>query len=249
MAQEPRQAPAPEKHPKIDGPGDDNKWKWLAGAAAAAVLLGGGYFAWQNSNQTDPNRTEIAAYDSDMDRAGPLTDEEREELERPEAQPAASGEQPARALDRSNRPQQRQAAAQRASAEPAEAVIDVGPTNIAYEASYVNEDDIIVEGRRAPIWQSTPNATRLADVYPAMALERGQEGEAQVQCTVQEGGAMDCTRISESDPTFGRAALRVARMFRHAPARADGSSAAGTAVNLRVHFRLAEDDGRRPRRL
>lgn len=234
MAQEPRRAPAPQKHPEADGP-PDNKWKWLAGGVAALALIGGGVYAWRNSDQNQPERADYAYSDS----VAPVGDEARSDVANLEAEPAAA---PAR-------PAQRQTARTTSPVpdadQPAEQVIGVGPTNIAYEPSYAEDNDIVVEGRRPPVWSRTPNASRLEDVYPAMALERGQEGEARVQCIVEQDGALDCTRIAETDPTFGRAALRVARMFRHAPQRADGAAAAGTAVNMRVLFRLEEDTGRR----
>ena len=71
-----------------------------------------------------------------------------------------------------------------------------------------------------------------------------------MHCTVQERGALDCVKTSEmpANAGFGTAALRVARLFRHAPVRADGSSAIGSPVNLRVVFRMAENERRGYRR-
>ena len=60
---------------------------------------------------------------------------------------------------------------------------------------------------------------------------------------MQENGALDCARVSETSTRFGAAAMRVAHMFRHSQQRADGSSAIGTPVNLLVVFRM--DDTRR----
>jgi len=91
-----------------------------------------------------------------------------------------------------------------------------------------------------------PSARRLAAYYPARLLERRREGEARLHCTVLAGGALDCARVDET-PGFGDAALRVARSLRHAPQLADGSDATGAAVNLRVIFRLSEEDRRRGR--
>jgi hypothetical protein len=49
--------------------------------------------------------------------------------------------------------------------------------------------------------------------------------------------------VSETPGGFGNAALRVSRTLRHASRRADGSNATGTPVNLRVVFRI--DDNQR----
>ncbi|UPT63863.1 MAG: energy transducer TonB [Hyphomonadaceae bacterium JAD_PAG50586_4] len=92
-----------------------------------------------------------------------------------------------------------------------------------------------------PIWARTPNERRLSALYPERALARGREGEARLTCIVQDGGALDCDRVSETPGGFGAAAVRVARTFRHAPQLADGSNAIGTPVNLRVVFRIDDD--------
>lgn len=110
-----------------------------------------------------------------------------------------------------------------------------------------DENEIIVPGARRPVWQSTPSARRLSAAYPERALERGREGEARVACFVQQNGRLDCERVSEfpANSGFGNAALRVAHMYRHAEQRADGSSAVGSPVNLRVVFRIDDNDRRR----
>lgn len=53
---------------------------------------------------------------------------------------------------------------------------------------------------------------------------------------------LDCDRASETSRSFGTAALRVARSYRHATQLADGSSAVGSPVNMRVMFRIEEDE-------
>jgi TonB family protein len=113
-------------------------------------------------------------------------------------------------------------------------------------ATSQDSEEIVVPGARRPVWARAPSARRLSSLYPERALEYGREGEASVRCTVQNGGALSCVRVSETPAHagFGHAALRVARMFRHAPQRWDGSAAAGSAINLRVVFRMADDDRR-----
>ena len=60
-------------------------------------------------------------------------------------------------------------------------------------------------------------------------------------------GALDCAPVSEypARSGFGGAALRVAHMYRHGPTRRDGTDAIGSPVNLRVVFRIDDNDRRR----
>ena len=109
-------------------------------------------------------------------------------------------------------------------------------------ATTANNDDIVVTAPLRPIWDRTPSARRLSAFYPDRALQRGREGEARLHCIVQNGGALDCDKISETPGGgFGNAALRVSRSLRHAAVRRDGADATGTPVNLRVVFRLEDD--------
>lgn len=222
--------------------------KWLLGAVAAAVLLGGGYYAWSNygpaqsDTQTAYNDSFSDRYGDDPLRAGPADDDnavaQSATTEDDVAAPAAATETP-RAT-----PARRQAA--RATPAPApipEETIGVTPISASTEES-VDGDDIVVTGARRPVWTRTPNERRLTALYPERDLNRGREGEARLSCTVLADGALDCARAEETSSSFGRAALRVARTFRHAPTLADGSDATGTPVNLRVVFRMDEDTRR-----
>ncbi|MEZ6023642.1 MAG: TonB family protein [Hyphomonadaceae bacterium] len=216
--------------------------KWLIGAAAAVVLVGGGYFVWRSMTPQQSN-SELAyndyASDPEALRARPLDadDETTNSLaaDEPTAAPASAGTRTASA------PSQRAAPrATPAAATVPEETIGVTPIN----ATVHDSDEIIVTPGRRPVWTRTPSARRLSDYYPEMALERGREGEARLNCTVEQNGALDCVRASETPGGFGSAALRVARAYRHSTTLADGSDATGTPVNLRVIFRLAEDDRR-----
>lgn len=227
-------------HASKDGGGAG---KWLIGAAAAAVLVGGGYFAWKSMSPGQPN-VETAynePYAEDPLRAGPL-EPDQDAL----AEGAASDESaapPASAEPRRAAPARRSAA--RAEAVP-EATIGITPVNATSEdVAPQDGDDIVVTAPRRPTWARTPSARRLSLLYPARALEMGREGEARLHCMVQDAGRLDCERVSESSSGFGNAALRVARTFRHTTTLADGSDAAGTPVNLRVVFRIADEDNRR----
>lgn len=212
--------------------------KWLIGALGAAVLAGGGYLAWKN--YSPEQNTQSAYNDTYVDdgsyRAGPLpadndTLADDTASDEPTAAPASS---------------ERRAPARRAAARTAdipEVTIGVTPVNLSSDESALQDDDeVVVNPPARPVWASVPSQRRLTSLYPDRALARGREGEARLQCTVLEGGSLDCARVEETANSFGYAAMRVARTLRHAPTREDGASAVGTPVNLRVVFRLEEEN-------
>ncbi|MBL8544952.1 MAG: TonB family protein [Hyphomonadaceae bacterium] len=213
--------------------------KLLLGAVAAAVLVGGGYLAWKNYGA--PNDAQTAYNDSytsesyvdDPLRAGPIepADSAIAESASTDAAPPASA------------PRATPARRQTAGADVPEETIGITPINATTAEAATTGDDIVVTANRRPIWVRTPSARRLSALYPERALERGREGEARLRCTVQGDGALDCARVEET-PGFGPAALRVARTLRHAPQLADGSDATGSPVNLRVVFRMDENQRR-----
>lgn len=208
--------------------------KWLIGGLAAVVLATGGYFAWK-SMAPNQNTTDIAANDSYYDeplRAGPLPADQDATAEDSAADESTAS--PASSEARASAPARRSSA--RATAVPEE-TIGITPVNATSDEG----DEIVVTAGRRPIWARTPSERRLSALYPASALERGREGEARLHCIVQDGGALDCERLSETSRGFGNAAMRVARTYRHAPQLRDGSDAAGTPVNLRVVFRIADE--------
>ncbi len=206
--------------------------KWLLGGLAAIVLIGGGYLVWrtfgpgQGNVQTAASDTYSDTYSEDVERADPLPDSAA--TDESDATPAASESHSA-------------APARRSARAVPEETIGVMPASATAEDS----DEIVVQGTRRPVWVRTPSERRLTSLYPTRALERGREGEARLRCTVQEGGALDCVRVEETSGVFGNAAMRVARTFRHAPTRADGIDATGTPVNLRVVFRIDDEEGQR----
>jgi TonB family protein len=210
--------------------------KWLLGAVAAVVLLGGGYYAWANfgpgqdgaqSAYNDPYSTEPLGATPDQDT---FTDDATDDSI---AAPAST---------EATAPARRSSA--RAAAVPEE-TIGITPINATPAGSDnalpQDGDDIVITAAPRPIWVRMPSERRLSALYPERARDRGREGEARLHCTVQDGGALDCVRAEET-PGFGNAALRVARTLRHAPTLADGSDATGTPVNLRVVFRMADEE-------
>lgn len=218
-----------------------NGSKLLLGAVAAAVLIGGGYYAYTTYGTSQPS-TQTAYNDQSYQepvRAGPLE---------PSTQTASndasasdeSATAPAAATTQAATPARRRAPVQTAAND---AVPEETVGIIPVSDSTTDSEPIVVTGQRHPIWTRTPSARRLATLYPQLALERGREGEARLHCTVQEGGALDCVRVEET-PGFGAAAVRVAHSFRHATQLADGSDATGSPVNLRVVFRMADEDRR-----
>ncbi len=224
--------------------------KLLLGAVAAAVILGGGYWAYKNYAQpTDSAQTAYndqyrseSSYGDDNLRAGPI-----DPSDEPVADTASSDAAPPASTSSSSArstpaPARRQVAR---TEEVPEMTIGVTPINAtSSDAAYTDSDDLVVTAVPRPIWDRTPSSRRLSALYPERALERGREGEARLHCTVIEGGALDCARVSETPGGFGPAAVRVARTFRHAPTLADGSNATGSPVNLRVVFRI-DDNTRR----
>lgn len=223
--------------------------KWLVGAAAAAVLLGGGYYAVKNWPQGQ--NTEVASVDPAYDPNSPSylgstspgatssTDSSSTVTSAGADDPAASSTSTSTSSSKSTTTRRTTTA----SNDVPETVIGVTPASVTTDDS---NNEVVVTANRRPIWASTPSARRLTALYPTRALERGKEGEASVHCMVQQNGSLDCERASEypANSGFGTAALRVASRFKHAPTRWDGSTAAGTPVNLRVVFRIEEEKGR-----
>jgi hypothetical protein len=219
--------------------------KWLAGAAVAVLLAGGGYYAWktmspgQSDTQTAYNDSYSPTdpYDSDPQRAEPLPPQD----ESATAEAASTDERPApetttRATPRRSTP---------ARTEVPEETIGITPINATSDesAGIGDGEDIVVTAPARPVWSRTPSARRLSALYPQQQLDRRREGEARLACIEQDGGAHACENVS-STPGFGGAALRVARTFRHSTQLTDGSNAIGSPVNLRVVFRM-EDEARR----
>lgn len=237
----------PSETPKSaanESKGSNSGLKWLGGAALAAVLLGGGYYAWSNYAPTQSSASNEQPYAQNGEaplHAGAPPPQSGESVASPN-ESGSSSVTGTRTADATPAP--RRASARGAAAPASEEVIGVTPASATATAE--DSEPIIVEGQRRPVWTRTPAAWRLAETYPTRALEEGREGEARLHCTVLSDGALDCAPVSEF-PTrsgFGGAAMRVAHMYRHAQTLKDGSDAVGSPVNLRVVFRV-DDNTRR----
>lgn len=245
MSEDPHHG-ATKIRPSHSSEGGGGAGKWLLGGLAAAVILGGGYFAWKSTQPTGPSDIETAyneTYDADQVRAGPLGPSD-DDL----TADTASDDSAPPAATSSERRTASSSTARRSTVSrdtPAEETIGVLPVNASSDelaTTASDGDDIVVTAPLRPVWARVPSERRLSAFYPDRALQRGREGEAQLHCTVLDGGALDCAKVSETPGTgFGNAALRVSRSLRHAATRRDGTDATGTPVNLRVVFRLEDD--------
>lgn len=242
LSEDPRNGASTIHASKGDGGGAG---KWLLGAAAAVVIAGGAYAAYKTLGPGQNDSAEMAytqeydPYEDAAVRAGPLEPSDDVMAETASADEEVSEPAPVRRAARERAPVQEAAVP--------EETIGITPVNATTEDvnGVQDSDEVIVRAPQRPIWDRTPSARRLSALYPERALQRGDEGEARLSCTVLEGGSLDCMRVEETSRGFGTAAMRVARTLRHAPQRADGTDATGTPVNLRVVFRIDDDRGRR----
>ncbi|MEQ1619344.1 MAG: hypothetical protein ABL883_13490, partial [Terricaulis sp.] len=150
--------------------------KWLLGAAAAAVLLIGGYVAWTNFAPSE-DRTQSADVQPSINLTpAPPLDQSIDAEENAALESEATPETAAP-------PARRRAPAQSAAIVPEE-TIGIAPEGVTPPSS--DEDEIVVTAPRRPTWTRRPNARTLSAFYPERALERGREGEARLNCTILE---------------------------------------------------------------
>ena len=178
--------------PKGGGP-----MKWLLGAAAAVVLIGGGYVGWK-AYQAGQGGAETAYNDPYAEEplgAGPLEqDATAESASTDESNASPASTEPAEPARRSSA---------RAAAVPEE-TIGITPINATSDGSDSalpqDGDDIVVSAPRRPVWARMPSERRLSALYPERALARGREGEARLHCTVQKWRCAGLVRRSEETP-------------------------------------------------
>jgi protein TonB len=87
-------------------------------------------------------------------------------------------------------------------------------------------------------WIRRPSRDELLDFYPAGALDRGVGGRVVLNCLVGAGGGIECAVLSETPrgQGFARAALAASRLFRMAPATADGRPTEGGRIEVPIVF-------------
>ncbi len=88
-------------------------------------------------------------------------------------------------------------------------------------------------------WLAKPSGDDLADAYPHLAETLGVAGHVMLSCKVMTTGRLDDCRVESETPQgwgFGAAALKVAPLFRMAPATAGGSA---TTSQVRIPIRFA----------
>lgn len=212
--------------------------KWLLGALAAVVLVGGGYAAYRT--MTPAQNVDQYAINNEYDDADPLRASPLGEPSSSTSIDDDSAVADTASSDAAPAPRQRARERQYAEADSVpEATIGITPISATSDETIDESETVIVTRPRGPVWSRVPTARRLSALYPARALERDREGEARLACIVQQAGRLACENV-EQTPGFGGAALRVASTLEHSPYRADGSSAIGTPVNLRVVFRMED---------
>ncbi|MES1201214.1 MAG: TonB family protein [Pseudomonadota bacterium] len=239
------QGPRATRPPESEGGGG---WKWLVGLVLVALIAGGGYLAWKNFAPSQPS-SEVASNAAPSTeptaapiQTEPLPSDQATQSETTSAETSAPAPEVQTAANTPTHAPSTHHRAAHAAPQPVPLqVIGVTPASVTTD----NSDTIIIPGHR-PVWTRAPSAYRLSDLYPERALEGGREGEATVHCTIGNSGALHCAQLSETPANsgFGSAALRISRLFRHAPQLSDGSQAAGTPIDLRVVFRMADDPHR-----
>lgn len=211
--------------------------KWLIGGLAAVVLVGGGYAAWRTLAPAQ-DQSEFAI-NNEYDETDPLR---ANALPEPSAADDVNDDAVAAPASADDAARRRASRSAYAAGEPVpETTIGITPINATSDETIDESESVIVTPPRGPVWSRVPTARRLSALYPARALEREREGEARLACIVQQTGRLSCENVDQT-PGFGGAALRVANTLEHSPYRADGSSAIGTPVNLRVVFRMEDGD-------
>src|ERR1700678_1092339 len=92
---------------------------------------------------------------------------------------------------------------------------------LALPMDVLAQDAVLPPGAAPPDWLAKPPAAAVASYYPELANDLDLGGHAQISCRVSAHGRVErCRVVSETPPGlgFGRAALRLAPLFRFRPA-------------------------------
>jgi len=90
-------------------------------------------------------------------------------------------------------------------------------------------------------WQALPTGRDFARAFPIRAQVRNVEGAASLTCRVTlERTLSDCAVVSETPEgyDFGKAAIKLAAIFKLKQEQSDPRAAAGAEVLLRLKFNL-----------
>jgi len=118
---------------------------------------------------------------------------------------------------------------------------------LAIPMSLLAQDAVLPPGATPPDWLAKPPPAAMAKYYPELANDLDLGGHAQISCRVSGYGAVErCRVVSESPPGlgFGRAALRLAPLFRFRPATTL-VTAVPSQVMIPIRFVPPPDDIRR----
>jgi TonB family protein len=109
------------------------------------------------------------------------------------------------------------------------------------------QDAVLPPGAAPPDWLAKPPAAAMATYYPELANDLDLGGFAEINCRVSAYGIVERCRVVSATPPglgFGRAALRLAPLFRFRPATTL-VTAVPSQVMIPVRFVPPPDDIRR----
>jgi len=89
-------------------------------------------------------------------------------------------------------------------------------------------------------WTQRPEGSDFAEVYPAQARRRTQDGRVVLECVANDKGRMtQCTVLSQEPEGmgFGEAGLKLAHLFRVKTTTSSGQSVVGAKITVPLEFR------------
>lgn len=95
-----------------------------------------------------------------------------------------------------------------------------------------------------PDWKRKPTGAIMDSVMPKLAVERGVDGKATLECFVNELGLLRNCKVLSEEPAgygFGGAALAMAPFFQMTPLLSDGRPVAGGTVTIPIVWKLPSE--------